>query len=133
MGRSFLRLVQLQRTFASAFLEREYQPRFFSERKFPDLRTELGYTSAVEFVRSALYPENLGVFRVETKSTKRFNKAGGSIFGFTLAELLVTIGIIALLAAVSAPLLESFRAKARKAKCISHLRTIHSALLGYVT
>ena len=109
------------------------QPRFFSEIKFPDLRTELGYTSAVEFARSALYPEKLGVFRVETKSTKRFNKAGGSIFGFTLAELLVTIGIIALLAAVSAPLLESFRAKARKAKCISHLRTIHSALLGYVT
>lgn len=133
MGRSFLRLVQLQRTFASAFLEHVYQPKFFSNRKFPHLRMELGYISAVEFSRSALYPEKLGVFRVEMKSTKHLNKAGGSSFGFSLVELLVKFGFITLFAAVSAPLLESFRAKARKAKCISYIRTIHSALLGYVT
>ncbi|MCG8602926.1 MAG: type II secretion system GspH family protein [Verrucomicrobiales bacterium] len=60
-------------------------------------------------------------------------RAGRFSTGFTLVELMVTIGIIALLLAVSAPLLESFRAKARKAKCISHLRTIHSGLLGYTT
>lgn len=45
---------------------------------------ELGYISAVEFSRSALYPEKLGVFRVEMKSTKHLNKAGGSSFGFSL-------------------------------------------------
>ncbi len=67
------------------------------------------------------------------KSTKHLTKAGGSSFGFSLVELLVKFGFITLFAAVSAPLLESFRAKARKAKCISYIRTIHSALLGYVT
>lgn len=74
---------------------------------------ELGYISAVEFSRSALYPEKLGVFRVEMKSTKPLYKAGGSTFGFSLVELLVTIGIITLFAAVSAPLLESFRCSKR--------------------
>lgn len=62
-----------------------------------------------------------------------FREAGKKLSGFTLVELLVTIGIIALLAAVSAPLLETFRAKARKAKCITHLRTIHAGLLGFHT
>lgn len=53
--------------------------------------------------------------------------------GFTVTELLVTIGVIALLASLTVPLYESFRERARKAKCISNLRNIHTGLLGYVT
>lgn len=53
--------------------------------------------------------------------------------GFTLVELLVTIGIIGLVAAIAVPSFESFRERARKAKCMSHLRAIHSGLLAYTT
>lgn len=61
------------------------------------------------------------------------SRNSSSARGLTLVELLVAVGIVALLAAVSAPLFETFRNKAKKAKCISHLRTIHSGLLGYHT
>lgn len=52
---------------------------------------------------------------------------------FTLVELLVTVGIIMLVIAISIPVMESFRERARKAKCISHLRNIHQGFTGYVT
>lgn len=42
-------------------------------------------------------------------------------------ELLVTISIVALLIGISIPIATEVRAKALKAKCISHLRAMHSA------
>ncbi len=62
---------------------------------------------------------------VESNSCKRR--------AYTLLELGVTIGIIAAVAAILVPSYETFRERARKAKCISHMRTTHTGLLGYLT
>lgn len=51
--------------------------------------------------------------------------------GFTLVELLIVIGIIALLAALLFPVFLSARAKARQAACISNLRQIGVAVFLY--
>ncbi|MEM1441576.1 MAG: type II secretion system protein [Verrucomicrobiota bacterium] len=48
-----------------------------------------------------------------------------------MLELIVGIGVVALLAAILVPSLETFRERARKAKCISNLRAIHNGLLSY--
>ena len=48
--------------------------------------------------------------------------------GFTFIELLVVVGVIAILFAVSVPSYEAFRKKASKAVCISRMRVIHVAL-----
>lgn len=53
--------------------------------------------------------------------------------GFSVTELLVTIGVVALLVSISVPLYETFQERARKARCISNLRNIHAGLLGYLT
>ena len=52
--------------------------------------------------------------------------------GYTILELLVTIGIVVALVGLTIPLMESFRERARKVKCISHLRAIHSGFMGYM-
>jgi prepilin-type N-terminal cleavage/methylation domain-containing protein/prepilin-type processing-associated H-X9-DG protein len=52
---------------------------------------------------------------------------------FTLIELLVTISIVALLIAITLPVLGSAREAARAAKCLSNLRQMGIALQGYVT
>ncbi|MEM6915899.1 MAG: hypothetical protein AAF491_04960 [Verrucomicrobiota bacterium] len=54
-------------------------------------------------------------------------------FGFTVVEFVVTLGVVALLAVILVPSLETFRERARKVTCISHMRAIHSGLLGYTT
>jgi prepilin-type N-terminal cleavage/methylation domain-containing protein len=51
--------------------------------------------------------------------------------GFTLTEVLVVLGIIAALVAIAFPVLNSARARAQEAKCMSNLRQLGIAISLY--
>lgn len=51
---------------------------------------------------------------------------------YTVLELLVAIAIGILLVSIAVPSFERFRERARRAKCISHMSTIHTGLLAYL-
>src|SRR5258706_129300 len=59
------------------------------------------------------------------------NRAPRESIGFTLVELLVVIGIIALLVAILLPALSKSREMARRAACLSNLRQVHMAFVLY--
>ena len=52
--------------------------------------------------------------------------------GFTLTELLITLGLIAALSAIAVPAGLGIRRKAQQAACLSNLRQIGAGLEGYL-
>ena len=56
-----------------------------------------------------------------------------SVPGFTLVELLVVIGIIAVLVAVLVPVVGAARRASQKAACLSNLKQVGAAIAAYAT
>src|SRR5437899_6982519 len=53
--------------------------------------------------------------------------------GFTLKELLIVIGIMALLVSILLPTMGRARRQSRNVQCVSNLRSLQNALIAYIT
>ena len=70
--------------------------------------------------------------KIENKNTERErNPMNHRKFHFTLVELLITIAIIAVLAALLLPALNAARAKAQTIRCVGNIRQVGTFLLVY--
>lgn len=52
--------------------------------------------------------------------------------GFSLIEILLTVGIIAILVLIAIPVMETLREQAEKTKCMSQMRTLHTCFVAHV-
>src|SRR5438552_2492046 len=77
----------------------------------------------------AAFP-SLGQFRKATIVLKRHGRASG-VAAFTLVELLVVIGIIALLISILLPALGKVKEQGNAVACQSNMRTLMAAMLMF--
>ena len=71
--------------------------------------------------------------RPASASFSLVRRSPGSGAGFTLVELLVVIGIIAVLASIAFPVLSRIQEKGRVARTVSNLRQVGTWVLAYAT